>query len=84
MSIRITSTSEAERTVLRIAGRLMSEDCAELAGPYGAAECPHIIDLSDLQSADSEGVRLLLGFVRRGAKIRGASPYVELLLEMRQ
>ncbi|MBC8870473.1 MAG: hypothetical protein H8E44_13710 [Planctomycetes bacterium] len=80
MSIRVTSTYDAGRTVLRIGGRLTSEDIAKLAGKYGAKESPHVIDLSDLQSADSEGVRLLLGFVSRGAKIRDASPYIELLL----
>jgi hypothetical protein len=58
----------------------MSEDVAELAREYGAGKSPHVIDLSDLLSADSEGVRLILKFVSRGARIRGASPYIELLL----
>jgi ABC-type transporter Mla MlaB component len=80
MSIRATSTSDADQTVLRIDGRLVSEDIPELVKEYGAEESPHVLDLSGLQSADTEGVRLLLGFVSRGAQIRGASPYIELLL----
>jgi ABC-type transporter Mla MlaB component len=59
----------------------MAEDVDELAGQAGTSGGPQVIDLSDLQSADSEGVRLLLQFVRRGAQIRGASPYIELLLK---
>jgi ABC-type transporter Mla MlaB component len=80
MSIWATSTADAGQTVLRIDGRLTSEDVAEVARKYGAVRTPHVIDLSGLQSADSEGVRLLLEFVSRGTQIRGASPYVELLL----
>jgi ABC-type transporter Mla MlaB component len=80
MSIRATITSDARQTVLRIDGRLRSEDISELAGQYGGAGSPHVIDLSDLQSADSDGVRLLQDFVSRGAQIRGASPYIQLLL----
>jgi ABC-type transporter Mla MlaB component len=80
MSIRASRTSEAEQMVLRIDGRLTSEDVDELAKLYGAEGSPNVIDLSDLQSADSDGVRLLLDFVSRGAQIRDASPYIELLL----
>ena len=53
MSVRVTSISDAGQTVLRIDGRLMSEDVAELAGQFTAAERPHVLDLSDLQSADA-------------------------------
>ena len=42
---------------------------------------PQIVDLSDLQSADAESVQLLLKLVSLGTQIRGASPYVELLLK---
>jgi ABC-type transporter Mla MlaB component len=80
MSIRATNTSDADQTVLRIDGRLMSEDVAELVRHYGAAENPSVLDLSNLQSADSDGVTLIREFVCRGAQIRGASPYIELLL----
>jgi ABC-type transporter Mla MlaB component len=81
MSIRVTRSTDKGQTVLRIDGRLMSEDVAEVASQCETAQTPYTVDLSDLQSADSEGVRLLLELVRRGARIRGASPYIELLLK---
>jgi ABC-type transporter Mla MlaB component len=81
MSIRVTSSTDKGQTVLRIDGRLMSEDVAEVASQCETAQTAYTVDLSDLQSADSEGVRLLLELVRRGAQIRGASPYIELLLK---
>ena len=50
-----------------------------------ATECdllkePLVLDLSELQSADSAGVVKLVELVERGAQIRGASKYIELLL----
>jgi hypothetical protein len=38
------------------------------------------LDLSELQSADHEGVEILRELVGLGAEVRGASPYIELLL----
>jgi ABC-type transporter Mla MlaB component len=81
MSIRVTCSSEAGQTVLRIAGQLKAEAVAELARHCEAAARPDVIDLSDLQTADPEGVRLLLDLFLMGAEIRGASPYIELLLQ---
>lgn len=40
-----------------------------------------ILDLSNLSSADPAGVEVLLELVSLGTQIRGASPYIELLLK---
>ncbi len=84
MSIRITRTSDARETVLRIDGQLRSEDIAELAKEHRSVEGPLVLELSNLQSADPAGVEVLRDLVSMGVQIRGASPYIELLLKRRE
>ena len=81
MSIRITKTSDARETVLRIDGQLRMENVAELTKEHRSVEGTLVLELSDLQSADKAGVEVLLELVSLGAQIRGASPYIELLLK---
>jgi ABC-type transporter Mla MlaB component len=81
MSIRITRTSEEGGTVLQVDGQLCSENVAELTKEQMSAEGSLVLELSSLQSADPAGVDLLLELISLGAQIRGASPYIELLLK---
>jgi ABC-type transporter Mla MlaB component len=81
--IRITRTSDAHRTVLQIEGRLRSPDVAELVREFQTVEGPAVLELSNLQSADSAGVEILLELTALGAEIRGVPPYLELLLKMK-
>ena len=80
MSIRITRTSDALETVLRIDGHLCLENVAELTREHQSVEGALVLELSDLQSADTAGVDVLLELISLGAQIRGASPYIKLLL----
>lgn len=81
MSIRITRTSDSQETVLRIDGQLCLENVAELTREHLSVEGPLVLELSDLQSADKAGVDVLLELISLGVSIRGASPYIELLLK---
>ncbi len=83
MSIRVKTTSDTYGTVLKVDGRLTSEDVDELARAFRSARETAALDLSDLQSADPAGVELLREIIALGAKVRGASPYIELLLKTR-
>jgi ABC-type transporter Mla MlaB component len=83
MSIRITRISDAHETVLRIDGQLRSADVAELAKEYRSVDGTLVLELSNLQSADPAGVEVLLELVSMGVQMRGASPYIELLLKQR-
>ena len=80
MSIRIETTSEAAQTVLKVAGWLRAEDVGELTRVFRTAQGPTALDLSELQSADPDGVEMLRGLIALGAEIQGASPYIKLLL----
>jgi anti-anti-sigma regulatory factor len=81
MGIRITRTSDVHETVLHIDGQLCSENVAELTKEHRFVEGPLVLELSNLQSADTAGVDVLLKLISMGVQIRGASPYIELLLK---
>jgi ABC-type transporter Mla MlaB component len=81
MPIRVQQTSDDYETVLKIDGRLMSDDIDGLAEVLRSVAGATALDLSDLQSADAAGVRLLRETIALGAEVRGASPYMELLLK---
>ncbi|MEA1951987.1 MAG: hypothetical protein U9N87_11420 [Planctomycetota bacterium] len=81
MGIRITRTSDAHQTVLRIDGQLHSQNVTELNREHRSVDGPLLLDLSNLRSADAIGVDALLRIISLGARIRGASPYIELLLK---
>lgn len=81
MTIRITTTTDDLRTVLKIDGRLNAEDIEELSRAHRSVEGSAALDLSELQSADRDGVARLRELVALGTEIRGASPYIELLLK---
>ena len=42
------------------------------------------MDLSNLLFADDEGIKTIRTFVKNGAQVHGASPFVALLLEEAQ
>ncbi len=59
----------------------MSEDTGMLTNEFQAVDRPVALDLSDLQSAALDGVETLLEVASLSAELRGASPYIELLLK---
>lgn len=80
MPVRIRKTCESNQTVFWVDGYLTTGDVHELDRAYRAAQGSRILDLSNLQSADSHGVECLRSLVSLGAEIRNASQYVALLL----
>lgn len=80
MAVRITRTMDADETILQVDGQLRFEDVDELAREYRSVQGPLVLELSNLQSADTVGVETLLELASMGAEIRGVSPYVDLLL----
>lgn len=80
MVIRITKTNRAERTVLQVDGLLQAADVETLSQECQSARGSVTLDLSQLQSADSRGVEAIHELTSQGAKLRGLSPYLELLL----
>ncbi len=80
MVVRITKKNSAERTVLQVDGLLQADDVEALNLEWEAACGPVTLELSQLRSADGRGVEAIHELVSHGVKLRGLSPYMELLL----
>jgi anti-anti-sigma regulatory factor len=81
VEIRIDITSEGPETVVRIAGRLTGSAVKQLrkaCDPIGGA---FVLDLSSLMLADEAGIDAIRATGEKGAEIRGASPFIQLLLD---
>jgi len=81
VAIRIDITSEGPETVVRTAGRLSGVAVAQLRKACDPIEGAFVLDLSNLLFADDAGIDVIHTIVEEGAEIRGASPFVKLLLD---
>jgi hypothetical protein len=81
MNTRIDYTSNGLKTIVHIAGRLSSTAVAHLEKACNPIEKPAVIDLSNLLIADDDGINAIRAIADKGAQVRGASPFVQLLLD---
>jgi hypothetical protein len=82
MDIRIDYISDGPETIICIAGRLSGTAAvAQLKKACDPIEGPLVIDLSDVLFADDEGINAIRTIADKGAKVHGASPFVQLLLD---
>ena len=81
MEIRIDITSEGPETIVRVAGRLSGVMVAQFRKACDPIEGAFAVDLSNLLFADDAGIDTISAIVDRGAEVRGASPFIQLLLD---
>jgi len=81
MEIRIDITFEGSQTIVRIAGRLSGVAVAQLRKACDPIERHFVLELSNLLFADDAGIELIRTMGLKGAEVRGASPFVQLLLD---
>jgi anti-anti-sigma regulatory factor len=81
VTLRIFAEDRDRRAVISLHGWLSRAEVGELDRVAAEAQPPVTIDLAHLVGVDTDGLRALRGHQGRGARLVGASPYVELLLE---
>ncbi len=78
--LRITVVTDTDGTVVRMAGRLAGDQLEE-ARRVCLTDKPHLlIDASELQSADADGVAFLATILDGGGRVEGLSAYVAMRL----
>jgi hypothetical protein len=82
MSVRITTKNEAGQSVVRVEGHLRSDSVLALKEECRGAGGHLRLELSSLISADEAGVHLLRQLASEGSELRGASPYLQLLMDL--
>lgn len=81
MAIRIDTAEMHGTTVISVQGQLVGDASAELGKVLAAAEPPVAIDLAMLQTADTEGIEMLVAVAADGVELLNATGYVGLLME---
>ena len=72
------------KTTVSVAGRLEEEVVNEFVKKCLSVEGELVLDLTGLSSADSAGIGEIQKLVQGGAVLRGASPFIRLLLDSQQ
>jgi hypothetical protein len=80
MTIRIDIQFEGPDVVLDVAGRLAGSDTAQLLFVSEQMEGQFVLELSKLKFADEAGLEVIRSLREGGAGIRGASTFIELLI----
>jgi anti-anti-sigma regulatory factor len=80
MTIRIDVNSEGDEVVVYLTGRLSEDAIKELIDTCGHIKPDFVLDLSGLLFADDAGVDVLREISDQAAKVRGASQFIQLLL----
>ena len=75
MTILVSAEAGKTMTTIRVEGQLTSDGVPEVRAACESANPPFRLDLSGLQSADSDAIRALQSLLEAGAEPRGASPY---------
>lgn len=81
MDIRIDYISNDSEPVFCIAGRLAGSAVTQLKKASDPIEEPMVMDLTNLLFADDRGIDAIRSLIDRGWQVRGASPFVQLLLK---
>ena len=81
MDYRIDFIANKSKTVIHIVGRLSGTAIEQLKKVCDPIEMPFVIDLSNLLFADDKGINTIRRIADKGAQVRGASPFVQLLLK---
>ena len=80
MTLRITSSGPGPTGRLKLDGRLTAEEVLEVRRACAGTEARLVLDLTDLQFADRQGVSVLQELRAQGAQLIGVSHYLRLLL----
>ena len=80
MPIRIDITTEKNKVVVYVAGRLVGNEVTELRNACEPIEGSFVLDLSKLPFADDAGIDLIQAISAKGAKVRGESTFIQLLI----
>ena len=78
--LRIDINTKESGDVLELSGRLAGSTVTQLTDVCESIEGMFVLDLSKLKFADDAGIDVIRMLRERGAKIRGASSFIKLLI----
>jgi len=79
--LRLTLEKNSEGSIVRLSGRLVDEFVREAERVCLSAEAPPMVDATELQEADADGLALLAKILAGGGRIEGLSKYLAMRVE---
>ena len=79
--VRITRIREGDKLIVRVSGKLEARHIQLLKAECEGVERNLVLDLSELQNADSEGLWTIHALIKEGAKTIGMQPFIALRLQ---
>ena len=84
MTLQIVGRVEQGEAVVELHGWLSEQEIDEFKGECAQHDPPLRIDLQNLAGASADGILAIREQQARGARLTGASPYIELLLRCQE
>jgi anti-anti-sigma regulatory factor len=81
MDIRIDIETKEPADVIHVSGRLVIPLMKQLTDVIELLEGNFVLDLSNLVFADSAGVDVIKSLLKNGTEVRGASTFINLLID---
>ena len=79
--LRITLEENSDGSIVRLSGRLADEFVTEAERVCLSADASPVIDATELQEADADGLALLAKILAGGGRIEGLSKYLAMRVE---
>lgn len=76
MVLRIESTSHGHLKILRLSGRLQTEDLEQLKAQIESSNQKIVLDLEELKLVDRDSVSFLAACETNGVRLRQCSRYI--------
>jgi anti-anti-sigma regulatory factor len=74
--LKIETLSVGDQAILKVIGRLQSENLPELAAQIAALGAQAILDMDEVTLVDVEVVRFLVKVESSGSQLRNCPPYI--------
>jgi hypothetical protein len=79
--IRITTQTEAKRTIVTIDGQVTELDLKEMRRVRNSVSGAVVLNLRGLSACAVGGVRFLRAWLDAGAKLQDATPFMKMILK---
>jgi len=79
--IRITTQKQQSHTVISIDGELTTADMGEIRRIRKSVKGKVVLKLRGLNACAVEGIRVLRDWLDAGAKLRNATPFLQVMLK---
>ena len=81
MGVRIDIETKGAVEIVHVSGRLVMPTIRQLTDVCEVMGGNFVLELSKLMFADKEAVEVIRSLRKKGVEVRGASPFIELLID---